>query len=248
MELGGDTVLAAGVALLAIVSLPVLVHAATDLIRWESEPVRAVGAAAIVMGSLAMCGLVWGPLLGRTGWLVSLLALVLLKIGLGLVVVFTWRAFRPGNGAATGAMSLLLALLTASLYLDLQTVEIGTGYPVDSLGFRFGQVVTSLPFLWLGIEAALAHRATQRGESSPARDCMPGGSFGMWSMIGLVFFAQCYVALLQTIVTGPRGESAVHALRGLLYAVAAGCIYLALYAPAPTRQRVAESSLSSREQ
>jgi hypothetical protein len=177
-----------------------------------------------------------------------MLAVVVLKIGIGLVVVFTWRAFRPGSVAAAAATTALLALLLASLYLDLQTVHMDVRYPVDSLGFRVGQVVTSLPFLWLGIEATQAWRAAQRGEPSLARNCMPDGHFGVWSAVSLILFLECYAALLQTVVTGPRGLSAVHALRGVLYAVAAGCIYVAMYAPALARRRFADGFRSARDQ
>jgi len=237
MNLSGEMLMAAGVGLLAIVALPLLAHAFTDLVSWEKEPVRAIGAAAVVMGCLGMCGLIWGPLLGEGGWLVSLLGLVLLKIGLGVAVVFVWRAFRPHDIAAKATTAILMGLLVLSLYLDLQTIHTDASYPVRTLGFRLGQVVTSLPFLWLGIESARAGRAVRRGEPTTASAYFPGGHFRAWSIASAVFFLECCTALAASMLEGPQWRSAIDGLRGLLYGAAAICVYRAFYAPILARRR-----------
>jgi hypothetical protein len=237
MGFGGESALAAGVGLLALVSLPLIANAFLDVLRWESEPIRAVGAAAIVMGCLGMCGLVWGPMLGRSGWLVALFALVLLKIGLGLATVFTWRAFRPQSVAAMSATGALLALLMASLFLDLQTIRTDASYPEGTLGFRVGQLVTSLPFLWLGLESSRVRRASQRGDAPPAVAWLPSPRFGAWSLASAAFFAECQLALVGSLVIDPRWRDGINGARGLLYAAAAVCVYVAFYAPALAERR-----------
>lgn len=235
MELNGDGLLAAGVALLALVTLPLLARAFWDIVHWESEPHHALGATAAMMGCLGVCGLVWAGQLDDATWLVMLFALVLLKLGLGLGVLFAWRTFRPQGITAASLAIALLALLTLSFALDFLTLRTDGSYPERSLGFILGQAVTGLPFLWIGVESGLAWRGRRRNAPGAIRHRFRGGQLLALSLASVAFFSECQLALAGALTASAAWQTALAAARGALYAIVAVCMIVAFYLPAASR-------------
>ncbi len=231
MTISGDAVLAGGVAILALFTLPLIVRPFLDLSSGEASGLRSIAAAAAVLGCLGMFGLVWAPRIEGLGWIVVRFALILLKLALVLIVIFTWQAFRPKQPAGRLISAALIPLLAISLALDLE--GLGTAAHVDSssFAFRFGQAVTSLPFFWLGYEAWSHWR---RGRSAPWEIAARAGAssrLGAWALAATAFALQGVLALACSLLRDDDFSSALQMLRGLLYVAAAGCIWVAFYQP-----------------
>ena len=232
MDIAGEWALHLGVVILAMVALPLLARSFLDVVGGESEPIRAIGSAAIVLGCLGMCGIVWAPALGGQGWIVYLIALIFLKFGLGLLVIFTWCVFRLGVPAAALGVFVLLGILTVSLVLDLHTARTDASYPEDSLGFRAGQLVTSLPFLWLGLESWRAHRLRRKGLALSVRAGFRESRLAAWAAACFAFSTECLLAFAHSFVADDTWRGLLIAGRGVVYGFSALFVYHAFYVSA----------------
>ncbi len=226
-----DEILAGGVAILAIFALPLIVRCFWEMGRGDGNGLRTVAAAAVVFGCMGVCGLVWAPRIDGMGWIVLRFGLILLKLALVLVVIFTWQGFRTDRRIGMVMATILIPLVVASLVFDFQSA--GTVAQIDSssFAFRFGQAVTALPFLWLGIESALKWR---HGEwdlwEAVSRDA--GRSrLGAWAVASGAFAAECLLAFGFSFVDPGPWATLIQTARGVLYVVAAGCIWVAFYRP-----------------
>jgi hypothetical protein len=243
MNLEPEWILSASVALLGLVSLPLVVRSLLEIGRRHSEPGRAIASAAVVLGSLGMCGLVWAPEAGDAGWVLLLFSLLMLKTGSGLMVIFTWRMFRGDSVPARALAMALLATQFVSLVLDFDTARYGVFYPEDSVGFRFGQLATSLPFLWLGVECIKQHR--QHGLDLSAQfgvNWLSDQHLPAWGIGSMALAAECVIALIASLSTSVQLQSGLVVARGGLYIVVAACVVVAFYMPVLGRGRIEVSA------
>ena len=244
MEVLSDWVLSLGKLFFVVggfvASIAVLRVAPSGARRWP----HAIAAAAILVGGI---GLGLYPLALRlpdslAGYSLWIAGEILMRTGIGLLGVFLWRVFRPESGAALAGAVACAALLIATLVWDLAAQPQWWLYDAACASAYAAQLAFAVPFVWSAVETALEWQRSRRRVALGLADPQVSHRFLLWCVATSAFVAIC---LLHSVIAwlGANAQvelaAAARFVRGLLYFVVVGTLWLGLIAPAFYRRRFA---------
>ncbi len=221
-----------------VASIAVLRAAPAGARRWP----HVSAAAAIIVGGI---GLALYPVALRlpdslAGYSLWIAGEVLMRTGIALLGVFLWRVFRPQSGAALAGAVGCAALLFATLVWDLTAQRQWWMYEAACASAYMAQLAFAVPFVWSTVESWLEWRRSRRRVALGLADRQVSVRFLLWCVATSAFVAIC---LLYNLIAwlGANGQvelaAAARFLRGLLYFVIVGALWLGLMPPAFYRRR-----------
>jgi hypothetical protein len=235
LSLGKLSFVLAGLA----ASITLLRTAPSGAHRWP----HVLAAAAILVGGF---GLMLYPL-ARTlpdslgGHLLWITGEIFMRTGIALLGVFLWRVFRPRSGMALAGALGCAALLIATFVWDLIAQPQWWSYDAACASAYMAQLAFALPFVWSAVETALEWRRSRKRVALGLADREVSHRFLLWCLATSAFVAIC---LLYNVIAwfGANGQLELAALarfvRGLLYFVIVGALWLGLTPPAFYRRRL----------
>jgi hypothetical protein len=203
---------------------------------------HALGVGAIFIGGIGV-GLI--PLAERLpdsleGFSIWLSAESLMRTGLAILGFFLWRVFRPRSRVAlTGAVG-CVALLFATLAWDQAAQPRWWEYDYSLASACAVQLSFALPFAWSAVETAFEWRRSRRRVALGLGDPEASHRFLLWSIATSSFVGICLLAMVVGwLAAHGRVEVAAGArlVRGLLYIVIVGSLWLGLRPPPFYRRR-----------
>ena len=224
-------------------SIAVLRAAPPGARRWP----HLIAAAAIVIGGIGL-GLypialrLPDSLAGHSLWIAGE---ILMRTGIALLGVFLWRVFRPESKAALAGAVACAALMFATLAWDLAAQARWWLYDAACASAYAAPLAFAVPFVWSAIETALEWRRSRRRVALGLADRQVSQRLLLWCVATSAFVAIC---LLHSVIAwlGANAQvelaAAARIVRGLLYFVVVGALWLGLIAPAFQRRRLAANS------
>jgi len=194
-----------------------------------------VALSAICAGGL---GLLVMPIAQASGsWPGTIAAEAGVRIGMLLLCVFIAGTFRPTPVGIAGAAAAGV-LLVATIVWDLSVQSPGAAYDYTQPSSHANQLSIALPFLWATIESGTLFVRGRRRLQLGLVDPWVVRSYLVWSVATASFVGICALAMLAgalTALDAPRVADVAHALRGLLYLVISGAIWVGVVRrrPAP---------------
>ena len=203
---------------------------------------HALGVGAIFIGGIGV-GLF--PVAARLpdslgGYSIWLTAEALMRTGVALLGFFLWRVFRPGSGAALAGAVGCVALLFGTLAWDQAVQPRWWQYDYALASACAAQFAFSVPFAWSAVETALEWRRSRRRVALGLADRRVSHRFLLWCVATSAFAGICLLAIFVGWL-GAHGQvevaAAARLVRGLLYFVIVGSLWLGLSPPAFYRRR-----------
>jgi hypothetical protein len=198
---------------------------------------HAMGVAAIFIGGIGV-GLF--PVAQRLpdsfeGYAIWMAAESLMRTGVALLGFFLWRVFRPRSGAALAGAVGCVALLFGTLAWDQATQPRWWQYDYALASACAAQLAFAVPFAWSAVEAALEWRRSRKRVALGLADRQVSHRFLLWCVATSAFVGICFLAILVGWL-GAHGRTELAAagriVRGLLYLVIVGSLWLGLSPPA----------------
>jgi hypothetical protein len=207
--------------------------------RWP----HLLAAAAIVVGGI---GLALYPVALRlpdsvAGYSLWIAGEILMRSGIALLGIFLWRVFRPRSRAALAGAVGCAALLTATLVWDLTAQQCWWLYDGACASAYMAQLALAVPFVWSAVETGLEWRRSRRRVALGLADLQVSHRFLLWCVATSAFVAICLLhSLIAWLGANAQVELAAGArlVRGLLYFVIVGALWLGLTPPAFYRRRI----------
>jgi len=187
-----------------------------------------VALAAICIGGL---GLMTMPLAQATSSLFGTIAAEAgVRAGMLLLCVFIAGTFRPTPTGIAGATA-AGAFLLGALVWDLRVQSVAAPYDYTQPSSHANQLSIAVPFLWASIESGVLWVRGRRRLQLGLADPVVVRSYGIWSVATACFVGICALAIFAGVTTSlgiPLLGDVAHALRGLLYFVISGAIWMGL--------------------
>lgn len=195
-----------------------------------------VALAAICIGGL---GLLTMPLAQATSSLAwTIVAEAGVRAGMLLLCVFIAGTFRPTPAGIAGATA-AGAFLVGAIVWDLRVQSADAPYDYTQPSSHANQLSIAVPFLWATFESGALWVRGRRRLKLGLADPVVVRSYLVWSVATGCFVGICGLAIFAGVMTSLGASLAAdvaHALRGLLYLVISGAIWVGLIrrpAPAP---------------
>jgi len=203
---------------------------------------HALGVAAIFIGGIGVglfpiANRLPGSLAGFSIWLT---AECLMRTGVALLGFFLWRVFRPRSRAALAGAVGCVALLFGTLAWDQAAQLTWWQYDYALPSACAAQLAFAVPFAWSAVETALEWRRSQRRLALGLADRQVSHRFLLWCLATSALVGICLLAIFVGWL-GAQGQvefaAAARLVRGLLYLVIVGSLWLGLKPPAFYRRR-----------
>lgn len=246
MEALSEGVLSIGKLLFALGGLAAGVGMLRAAPRGGRMGSHAIGVGAIFIGGI---GVALFPIASRlpdslAGFSIWLTAECLMRTGLALLGFFLWRVFRPQSRLALAGAVGCVALLFATLAWDQAAQVTWWRYDYAIPSACAAQLAFAVPFAWSALESGLEWQRSRRRAALGLGDPQASHRFLLWCVATCAFVGICLLAIVVGWL-GAQGWAELAAagrlLRGLLYFVIVGSLWLGLKPPAFYRRRLLAS-------
>lgn len=212
----------------------------------SAPPGARMGSHALGVGAIFIGGIGVGlfPIAARlpdslAGYSLWLSAESLMRAGVALLGFFLWRVFRPRSGVALAGAVGCVVLMFGTLAWDQAAQPRWWEYDYVLGSACAAQLAFAVPFAWSAVESALEWRRSRRRVALGLADRHVSHRFLLWCAATSAFVGICLLAIFVGWL-GAHGRveiaAAARLVRGLLYFVIVGSLWLGLSPPALYRR------------